>query len=84
MVITIDKNNSDDLIKLTRNDGKMLFVDTAAIKAGKSTNLLLQKGETATLQYPSYPQLLQYCGTVRTRNNVLENVTEWTKIDEST
>jgi len=49
MVITIDKNNSDDLIKLTRNDGKMLFVDTAAIKAGKSTNLLLQKGETATL-----------------------------------
>ena len=62
----------------------MLFVDSGAVKSGKNLKMVLEKGQKATLEYPAYPQILQYSGHVRTRHDSIARVNEWTKLEKST
>ena len=62
----------------------MLFADSGAVKSGKNLKMLLEKGEKAKIEYPAFPQLLQYSGYIKSRHDVLERVSEWTKLEKST
>ena len=84
MFIRIDKNTSSDLVKVTHEDGRMLFIDSANVKSGKNLKMALTKGQKATLEFPSYPQILQYGGYIRTRHNVYEQCDNWKKLEKST
>ena len=85
MRINVNKNTSTELIRVIHQDGRMLFVDSGAVKAGKRCTMLLKQGETATLEYPCYPQILQYSGHIKTRyDEVLPRTSEFTKLEKST
>ena len=84
LVVQVDKHTTKDLIKLTRSDGTMLYADSTTIKSGKKIKMSVPKDSTVTLEFPVYPQLLQYSGTVTCRhsNNNLEK-TEWDNLSSS-
>ena len=85
LVLTVDKNTSKDLMKIVGEDGKAIYADAMAMKAGKKIKLNIPKGQKAILEYPAYPQVLRYCGQMQLRNdNALETKQEWTNLEAST
>lgn len=56
MVIQVDKITSTDLVKISTEDAQV-YADAAAIKSRKIA-VKLAKGKKATLEFPTFPQVL--------------------------
>ena len=70
MTIRLDNHTSKDLIQIKKTDSEedMILANVSAFKSGKSISLNLAAGESAQIEFPVRPQIVNYSGRLYCRN----------------
>ena len=54
LVIKVDHHESNELLQI-KNGDTMLLADKGALKSGKTLQMIVKKGDTATVEFPVKP-----------------------------
>lgn len=57
LIIKIDDSTSKDLVQIKQGD-KMIMADSGSMTTGKSLQIRVAKGESATIEFPVKPQIM--------------------------
>ena len=71
LVIKIDKHTSKDLLQI-KQGGQMLLADTNSFKSGSKLSVTIPKGESAVINFPAKPQIINFSGRMSCRNQSYE------------
>ena len=85
LVIKVDHHESNELLQI-KNGDTLLLADKGALKSGKTLQMIVKKGDTATVEFPVKPQAMTMTGSIHAHRNSddfkIENST-WSLIQET-
>ena len=79
-VLKLDKITSKDIVQVTKQDGSKQYLSNVQ-KADKNETIEIKSGEVVTIEFPVFPEILQYSGSLRRRHNELDS-SVWKVMDD--
>ena len=86
MTIRLDNHTSKELIQIKKTDSDqgMILANVGAFKSGKTLPLHLDAGESATINFPVRPQIINYSGKLHCRGQDFSMDHEsWTMLEDT-